>query len=155
MAEAKATVTRTVTLELSKLPFPELLDNLLLDPENEHLRSKVTRFDSDGYARIGARSLHHYILPNLGQESPVDHKNRNKLDNRKENLHYTTRRGNALNAKLRKDNTTGLRGVHWNSVNKRWAALARVKGTLTQLYGGQDFFEACCARKSWEVRHGN
>lgn len=133
--------------------FVERVAEVLLDSEDEHLRAKITRFDPDGYARIGHRSLHHYILPNKGTRNPVDHRNQNKLDNRRINLHYSSPRGNSLNVKIREDNSIGVKGVHWNKTNKRWTALARIHGTLQQLYGGPDFFLACCARKSYEANH--
>lgn len=43
----------------------------------------------------------------------VDHKNRNPLDNRKENLRLVTDSQSAQNRKLRSDSATGYKGVHW------------------------------------------
>lgn len=42
-------------------------------------------------------------------------------------------------------------GVRWDKSRRRWLASARVKGVRINLYAGKDFFEACCARKSWEA----
>ena len=55
--------------------------------------------------------LHHLILgqPPMGLET--DHKNRNKLDCRKDNLHFVTRSQNSLNKDLRPDNKSGYTGV--------------------------------------------
>lgn len=59
------------------------------------------------------------------------------------------------NQRLRCDNTSGLKGVTWDSSRKgRWFARGVTEGRYTFLYQGPDFFEACCARKSWENRVG-
>ena len=50
----------------------------------------------------------------------VDHKNRNGLDNRKENLRITTRSLNGLNSKIKSNNTSGYRGVSFAKLNKKW-----------------------------------
>lgn len=50
----------------------------------------------------------------------VDHKNRNGLDNRRENLRLTNRTGNARNVGIRKDSTSGYKGVSWCRREERW-----------------------------------
>jgi hypothetical protein len=45
-------------------------------------------------------------------DGEIDHINGNPLDNRIENLRACTRRQNEYNKGLRKDNTTGVKGVH-------------------------------------------
>jgi hypothetical protein len=50
----------------------------------------------------------------------VDHKNRNGLDNRRENLRLATTVINAYNCKKRVDNSSGFRGVHWCNTRGKW-----------------------------------
>lgn len=119
---------------------------ILLSPEDEHLRASVTTIDRNGYAICGRRPLHRIILPGSSTSLHVDHINQNKLDNRRENLRYLTPTENCLNARQRKNNLSGVKGIHWHTLNKRWQAM----GSGQHLYYGLDFFEACCARKSWE-----
>lgn len=57
-----------------------------------------------------------------GDGRMVDHKNRNGLDCRKENLRETTYGLNNYNSRLRKTNTSGYRGVTWSNQNKKWMA---------------------------------
>ena len=52
---------------------------------------------------------------------------------------------------LQANNTSGIRGVSYSNANKRWSARAKQNTEIFHLYSGDDFFEACCARKSWEA----
>lgn len=57
----------------------------------------------------------------LGYKHP-DHHNRNKLDNRKDNLYICTQQENCRNKSLHKNNTSGVTGVNWNSSTNNWVA---------------------------------
>lgn len=52
----------------------------------------------------------------------IDHRDRNGLDNRKCNLRIANKSINAFNSKLRTNNNSGFRGVHFHSQRKRWQA---------------------------------
>ena len=52
----------------------------------------------------------------------TDHINGNKLDNRKDNLRICTHAENGRNAKMRKDNTSGYKGVYFHKRDKHWVA---------------------------------
>lgn len=69
-----------------------------------------------GYVKVhidsGVALLHTLILKApVGYE--VDHINRVKFDNRKENLRTVTRSQNNYNTKIRSDSKTGFKGVHY------------------------------------------
>lgn len=51
-----------------------------------------------------------------------DHRNRNKLDNRKENFRKCTHQENNRNSSKSANNTSGFIGVTWNNRDKRWIA---------------------------------
>lgn len=67
--------------------------------------------------------MHRQIL-NLkkGDGNICDHKNRNGLDNRKENLRLTTTGLNKYNCKKYVSNTSGYRGVSWYKDKRKWGA---------------------------------
>lgn len=56
--------------------------------------------------------MHREIL-NTFSGFEIDHKNKNGLDNRKENLRICTTAENQWNSNRRIDNTSGFKGVHW------------------------------------------
>lgn len=50
----------------------------------------------------------------------IDHKNRDKADNRVDNLRDTTHQKNCENRALQANNKSGVRGVSWDSANAKW-----------------------------------
>jgi len=52
----------------------------------------------------------------------VDHKNRDRSDNRLSNLREATDSENACNAVLASNNKSGYRGVSWSSCHRKWVA---------------------------------
>ena len=73
--------------------------------------------------------MHREIL-NLqkGDGKLSDHKNRNGLDNRKENLRIADRELNGFNCRMKSNNTSGFRGVNWSNSNKAWEAKMKLAG---------------------------
>lgn len=83
----------------------------------------------DGYVRAvksgmtrGPKvSLHRLIMDApVGME--VDHWNGNPMDNRKGNLRLVTRQLNGQNLRITTRNSSGYRGVFWNSASRKWQA---------------------------------
>jgi hypothetical protein len=67
-------------------------------------------------------SMHTEIL-GLPSSVLVDHRDRNGLNNQKENLRACTKQTNAFNAKKRRDaRTSQYRGVSWSKQKQRFAA---------------------------------
>lgn len=62
----------------------------------------------------GSLVLLHRLLLNPNKNQIVDHVNGNVLDNRRINLRITDYNGNNKNVRIRKDNTSGYRGVHYS-----------------------------------------
>ena len=73
--------------------------------------------------------LYHYgYLPKF-----IDHRNGDPCDNTIENLREATRSQNNHNAKLRKDNTSGVKGVSWNQRERKWKARLSLDGKFINL----------------------
>jgi hypothetical protein len=80
----------------------------------------------------------------------IDHINRDRSDNRIDNLRDVSNSVNAHNSVTRKDNSTGVRGVYYNSINNNWRAIINIKGKTIDLGSYTSFVEAVHARKKAE-----
>jgi hypothetical protein len=83
----------------------------------------------------------------------IDHINGNGLDNRWCNLRNVSLADNNKNARLQVNNKSGVIGVSWNKRVNQWQASININGIQKYLGIYKDFFEACCARKSAEIKH--
>lgn len=71
-------------------------------------------------------SMHGIIAKRKGINGRVDHRNRNKLDNRRCNLRPATNVQNRVNCDLRATNTSGFTGVCWHRAASKWVAFIGV-----------------------------
>jgi hypothetical protein len=114
---------------------------------------------STGYMRIKIKgrlyrahriawALHHGAVP----EFDLDHKNRNRTDNRIGNLRPCCDKLNMENRGLPINNTTGVKGVYWHKALSKWHA--SIRHNKKQIHLG--FFDlkadAIAARVSAEAR---
>jgi len=65
----------------------------------------------------------------------VDHKDRDTLNNQKDNLRYSTQSQNQQNRGKPSNNSSGFKGVYWNKKKKRWVAEIRIN--QKKIYLGQ------------------
>jgi hypothetical protein len=83
-------------------------------------------------------------------ENELDHINRNTSDNRIENLREVSHMCNLRNAGEWKNNTSGVKGVTWNKIDKRWRSQISINSKVIQLGSHAEFAEAACARLAME-----
>lgn len=83
----------------------------------------------------------------------LDHKNMNKLDNRKENLRRCTPAQNNMNKNPRRDSNSGVTGVSWVSSNKKWKAAITVDGKDIYLGLYELFDDAVKVRRQAEKKY--
>lgn len=97
----------------------------------DELNKKKWHLSYNGKVKYAARAFQkkdgkwslecmHRVIMNPEKEEMVDHKNRNGLDNRRENLRVATRSENAANRKLGKGRK--YLGISWNKKHKKWIA---------------------------------
>jgi hypothetical protein len=63
----------------------------------------------------------------------VDHTDANRLNNHWSNLREATNGLNIQNSKIRNDNTSGIKGVHWDMQHKKWRAVINANGKSKRL----------------------
>ena len=103
----------------------------IVDKEFSYL-DKYYWYCSNGYAiNNKLERMHHKIIgkPKIGFE--VDHKNRDRLDNRLCNLRFVTSQQNSMNVSTHRDNVAGYKGVFKN--HYKWSARIKVNSKQIRL----------------------
>lgn len=85
--------------------------------------------------------LQNLIMENIDLKFTVDHKNRDSLDYRKDNLRKSDKSTNAMNCDIRDINKTGVTGVMWLSNQKCWCANMTIKNKRHTKHS--KFFDVC------------
>lgn len=133
-------VYQQLSLLVSEIPLTKGLVALVDADLHPILSRYLWQADSGGYARRTAgrsagatRSqiwMHREVLRLHGIGIPPglvpDHRNRNRADNRLENLRFLDRSTQNRNQRLRCTNTSGYRGVSWHEASGKWRAVLRV-----------------------------
>lgn len=87
----------------------------------------------DGYRRIKidgcsyrAARLAFFYMKGRWPHPEIDHINRDRADDRWENLRQLSHRLNSLNRGLHSNNTSGFKGVCWDKHQRKWVSQTRV-----------------------------
>jgi len=93
-----------------------------------------------------------YCHGSINHDLQIDHVSGDATNNSLSNLRLVTQQENLKNQRIRSANTTGIIGV---SVMENGTFRVKISSS-PQIHIGvyKDFFEACCARKSAEIKHG-
>ena len=84
----------------------------------------------------------------------LDHINGDRLDNRVSNLRAATRQQNAMNQKIKVNNTSGFKGVCWSKQKNKWVAnITFNKKKNIHLGFFENFDDAVNARKIAEEKY--
>jgi hypothetical protein len=120
-------------------------------------------YHSKGYAarNIGGRKNKsivwmHRLINDTPDGFETDHINRNKLDNRRENLRSVTKSQNGLNKGKNKNNKSGYKGVYLESWSGKWRAEIRIDGkrmTLGRFVNINDANKARILAEEKYVKH--
>jgi hypothetical protein len=92
-----------------------------------------------GYKYRSARLAFLYMTGRW-PDKEVDHENRCKTDDRWVNLRDVTRSDNQINRDLQGNNTSGERGIHWDTNRNKWFAQVK-RDNVTFSVGRYDTME--------------
>lgn len=132
---------------MKKIP-DNICDLLSYDAETGRFKAKVKlgirtpadsfigSVDGRGYVQISinrkvykAHRLAYYMQTGIDPGSyQVDHINGDRTDNRIVNLRLATNSQNQCNAKLKKSNKSGCKGVYWFARKSKWCAMIKASG---------------------------
>jgi hypothetical protein len=154
----KQPLTQERCLELfNYCPDTGVLERRISYYRNVVAGSIVDTLDSSGYYQVmvdgWTRMAHRVIwclVHGYDTEHQIDHINRDKTDNRIENLREATHSCNIRNCGMRVTNKSGVKGVRWVKEYGRFIATITVAGRPRTLGWFHDFTEAVCHRYAAE-----
>jgi len=120
------------------------------------IKNILWKTDDCGYARgydVNTKKLvrMHKIITNTDKNTIVDHINRDRLDNRKENFRFASRSENRINSKTRSDNKSGIQGVRFEE--GKWRVRISYNGNYVHLGMYENFEEAVKIRLNAEKKY--
>lgn len=114
---------------------------------------RIRVFGRDHYAH---RLAWLYVTGEWPDKNEVDHRDGNTLNNRFDNLRRATHAQNGHNTGLRRNNTSGVKGVTWDSARGRWQASITMNSKMVHLGRFDVFEDAVAARRAAETEyHGD
>lgn len=87
----------------------------------------------------------HRLLMGSPAGKLVDHRDNDGLNNTRENMRVTDKRGNGANSRLQARNKSGAKGVYWDDQGGKWYAKITVNGKSRHLGRFTDRDEAAKA----------
>lgn len=94
------------------------------------------------------------VVNGYAPDTDIDHINGDRTDNRMDNLRVVDRAENMRNAKIPKDNKSGVIGVNWDKERGKWYASIQVDGKTKSLGRHMTLEAAAHARKQAEIKYG-
>jgi hypothetical protein len=116
-----------------KIIYTSKAEEIVIDDEDyDYLNQFSWRINRDGYAitcKVGEKAdvyMHRLLLGATNFSTKVDHINKNRADNRKENLRICTNVQNSYNARKTSSPTTSkYKGVSFDKSRSKWVAYIR------------------------------
>ena len=136
-------------------------ERIIIDKDKlKELRKYRWFIDKKGYAscyyKVDGKQKNlkmHRLVIDAPSKAIVDHKDKNKLNNRLSNLRIVNSTESNRNNTRRKDNTSGVTGVMWDNTKKRWRAFVYVNSKRISLLYTKDKVAAIKARLLAEIEY--
>lgn len=131
------------------------IHEMLIDLDDVEFVSEYRwSIDGNGYAvsNILKKTLH-TILVKGGKSEVIDHRNQNKLDNRKFNLRIASKSLNSINSKMNKNNKTGVKGVFFYKRKNKFIAYLTLNKKRIDFGYFENIEDAIKARLNGELEY--
>lgn len=116
--------------------------------------------ESTGYIKIEINQVCYYCsrlswlyMKGYFPEHEMDHKDRNKINNKWCNLRHVTSSCNKRNTKVSSSNTSGVKGVSLHTQNQNWTAYININYRRKYLGAFKNFIDAVRARWEAEIKY--
>jgi len=124
---------KTVLISCSDLPLVEKY-NWRITKEGYaqtkiYIKGSRKKFGSQRYKTIQM----HRLIMGAKEGQVVDHINRNRLDNRRNNLRFCDYFIHTKNSDKKSSNKSGYKGVHYHKSTKKWRAQTMMHGERREL----------------------
>lgn len=128
------------------------------------MRQRCNNPNHPEYVRYGGRGIkvspewdtYSQFIKDMGTKPKSDY-SLERMDNNgnycKSNCKWETKSVQSFNQRTSKDNSSGIVGVYLEKQTSLWKAYIRVMHKQITLGRYANFFEACCARKSAEIKY--
>jgi len=133
----------------------------ILNNGAEKVCGYIDRQNTTGYRKISIGGVKHYAhrlawlyMTGVFPEFDVDHIDRDGTNNKWVNLRHIERKYNCKNGSLRKSNTSGFNGVHFDKNKSAWIAQIKVDGKRVRCRQFSDKCDAIMERKKWNDEFG-
>ena len=103
-----------------------------LSNDNGYLKTGLNKDDEQKMKKVHILVAQAFI-PNPQDKETVDHIDNNKNNNNVLNLRWATRVEQQHNKGISKNNTSGTKGVRWNTTLRKWTAQIKINGKQIHL----------------------
>lgn len=122
---------------------------------DKNKRTSYSVLHISGHGHIAAHHIIYCMFYNLDSKPYIDHIDQNGLNNSIHNLRESDPSSNMKNKRRYRTNKTGIAGVRFSQDRMAWEVTIPCPTTGKSIYKRfKDLFEACCFRKSLELKLG-
>ena len=121
-------------------------------PAGSKTEGDYLRIGIDDRSYLAHRLAWLYVHGDLPR-AEIDHRDRNRGNCRFANLWPATHAENGHNTALRRNNTSGHKGVSWSEKRKKWQAMITHEGRAIPLGRYDNIEDAIRARREAEIRY--
>ena len=115
--------------------------------------SKTTGYVYSSVGKNSKIAIHQLIMDTYLKDVIIDHINKNKIDNRKNNLRIASNRDNSINSSLRSDNTSGITGVSLIKRSGMFLSYYHKDGNMIRIGRFKNKTDAIVARLNAELEY--